>query len=541
MKLDFPCPGSSQSGIHFNGRNNVRKIQSALQYVAGIACLLVLSLGANALALPSIFGDHMVLQQGKDIQVWGWADPGETVNVKLGDAEESATANDAGDWRVSFEPRATGDTLVLEVTNEKDTLVFEDVLLGEVWLCSGQSNMQWPLSSANNATLEIANADYPEMRLFSVTRTVAEAPQKDCEGTWMVCTPESAGGFSAVGYFFGRELHQALGQPVGVINTSWGGTPAESWTTHESLMADPILTPMVERWNADDAAYHEAKAAYDTALADWKVAEEKAKVEGVDPPEKPAVPTNNARDSWRPAGLYNAMIAPLVPFGIQGAIWYQGESNAGRAWQYRTLFPRMIKDWHAAWNQGAFPFLFVQLANYTARVDEPGDSDWAELREAQNMTLDAVENSGQAVIIDIGMADDIHPKNKQEVGRRLALIARAKTYGEDVVPSGPVYKSMNVNEKEVTLTFDHADLGLQAYDQGKLVGFAVAGEDKKFVWANAKIDGDKVIVSSEEVAAPVAVRYGWANNPFCNLHNGVGLPASPFRTDDWPGVTVDAR
>ncbi|MBI1321246.1 MAG: sialate O-acetylesterase [Candidatus Hydrogenedens sp.] len=493
------------------------------------------SSAASALEMPSIFGDHMVLQQGKDLPVWGWGEPGEAVRVRLGGRSEKTTADEQGNWKVTFTPFETGRPLKMKVSGESDTLSFEDVLIGEVWVASGQSNMQWTVGNSNNSRLEIEQADHPELRLFYVPRTVADEPQRDCDAEWVVCTPETVPEFSAVAYFFGRDLNRELGVPVGMIHSSWGGTPAEAWTTIDSIHADPMLQPISERWDAQAEADRAARAAYEEAHAAWQAAADKSAAE-------PEAPKPGNRDSWQPGGLYNAMIAPLVPYAIQGAIWYQGESNADRAFQYRTLFPRMIMDWHEAWGEGAFPFLFVQLANFQARQAEPVDSAWAELREAQAMTLDAVENSGQAVIIDLGSAIDIHPRNKQDVGWRLALNALANTYGQDVAYRGPAYESMSVEGNKATLTFSHAEHGLQSWNQGKLVGFSIAGADQKFVWADAKIVGDnQVQVWSDAVAEPVAVRYGWADNPECNLYDGTGLPASPSRTDDWPGVTVEAR
>jgi len=326
---------------------------------------------------------------------------------------------------------------------------------------------------------------------------------------------------------------------VGLIHSSWGGTPAESWTSMAGLQSDPMYKHILERWEKVLANYPQAKADFDKKLDQWKEVAKKAKAEGEKPPDKPRKPWGPGHP-WTPAGLYNAMVSPLVPYAIQGVIWYQGESNADRAWQYRKLFPLMIEDWRASWGQGPFPFLFVQLANWQERQPEPGESDWAELREAQLMTLD-LPNTGMAVTIDIGEAEDIHPKNKQEVGRRLALNALANTYGKEVVYSGPIYKSMKQKGNKIVLSFSHTDHGLEARGGGPLKGFAIAGEDRQFVWANAEIDGTKVVVWSDELAEPVAVRYAWAINPECNLYNGAGLPASPFRTDDWPGVTVDAR
>jgi len=481
----------------------------------------------------------MLVQQGIRIPIWGKAEPGERVTVELGEDAAKAVADDDGRWLVSLPKQKAGGPLGMTISGKDSGLTVSDILVGEVWVCSGQSNMQFGLASSNNAEAEIAGATYPEMRLFTVERKVATEPQEDCAGSWSVCSPETAAGFSAVGYLFGRELHTTLGVPVGLIHTSWGGTPAESWTTQSTLESDPDLTPMLERWAKLEQNYPAAKAAHDASMAKWKAAAEKAKAEGKPGPSKPRGPMHPMH-AHRPAGLYNAMIAPLVPYALQGAIWYQGESNASRAYQYRELFPAMIEDWRRAWDQGAFPFLFVQLANFRETKAEPEPSDWAELREAQSMTL-GLKNTGMAVIIDIGDAKDIHPRNKQDVGKRLALNALANTYGKDVAYSGPMYKSMKVKGDTVEIEFAHMDGGLVVKGGGALQGFAIAGEDQKFVWADAVIEGKKVMVSADGIEAPKAVRYAWADNPICNLYNGAGLPASPFRTDDWPGLTLAKR
>jgi sialate O-acetylesterase len=398
--------------------------------------------------------------------------------------------------------------------------------------------MQWCAKDSMNGKDEVAAANYPNVRLFSVKRTVATTPQDNCEGEWKVCTPETVPDFSAVLYFFGRDLHKELKRPVGLIHTSWGGTPAESWTSRPTLEADPDLKVIADRWDENLANYPKAKAAYDKAMEDWQKAANEAKAAGKEEPKKPNAP-QGADSPWLASGLYNAMIAPIVPYAVEGAVWYQGESNAGRAYQYRKLFSSMIQDWRKNWGDD-LSFYFVQLANYTETKPEPADSDWAELREAQNMAL-KLKKTGVALAIDIGEAKDIHPKNKQEVGRRLALNALAKDYGKDVDYLGPMYKSMSVKGNEVVIKFSGTDDGLVAKGGEPLKGFAIAGADKNFVWADAKIQGDKVVVSSAKVAKPASVRYGWANNPVCNLFNGAGLPASPFRTDSWPGVTVNNK
>jgi sialate O-acetylesterase len=420
-----------------------------------------------------------------------------------------------------------------------NTITLKNILIGEVWVCSGQSNMQWSVRQAANPEQEIAAAGYPKIRLFTVTRKVADKPQSDCEGSWITCSPETVPSFSAVGYFFGQELHQQLDVPVGLIHTSWGGTPAEAWTRRGVLESEPDCIPILQRFDEAMAKYPEAKKKYDESMIEWKEAVKKAKAEGKNQPRRPRPPFGPG-NPHSPAGLYNAMIAPLIPYGIRGAIWYQGESNASRAYQYRKLFPAMITNWRQDWGQGKFPFLFVQLANFMAVDSEPVDSAWAELREAQLMTL-ALPKTGMAVIIDIGEAKDIHPKNKQDVGKRLALWALAKTYRKKMVYSGPIYKSMKTEGNQITLDFEHVGGGLVAGGGEPLKGFAVAGEDQKFVWADAKIEGDTVVISNDGVSEPIAVRYGWANNPVCNLYNEEGLPASPFRTDDWPGITVDKK
>jgi sialate O-acetylesterase len=347
------------------------------------------------------------------------------------------------------------------------------------------------------------------------------------------------GDFSAVAYYFGRELYKELDVPIGLIHTSWGGTPAEAWTSPATLEGNLAFEPIIRRYKEAVANYPQAKKEFEEKLEQWKKEAEKAKAEGTQAPPRPSEPFGPGHPH-SPSGLYNAMIAPLVPYAICGAIWYQGESNAGRAYQYRELFPAMIKSWWKSWPQLSFPFLFVQLANYRQTKDAPAESDWAELREAQLMTL-ALPDTGMAITIDIGEADDIHPKNKQDVGKRLALWALAKTYGRNVVHSGPIYKSMDTKDGKIIVHFDHIGGGLVTRDGGPLKGFAIAGADQSFVWADARIDGDTVVVSSEKTAEPVAVRYAWADNPICNLCNKAGLPASPFRTDTWPGVTVNSK
>jgi sialate O-acetylesterase len=507
---------------------------------ATLMTTFILLLGLSFLAdadvkLPAVIGDNMVLQRGMETPIWGMAEPGERVTVAMGDQQAADTADKVGKWMVKLHPLDAGGPFEITVTgNNKITL--NNVLVGEVWVCSGQSNMQMSVKNSMNAEKEIAESNYPMIRLFSVKRKVADEPQDDTEGSWVECGPETVGWFSAVGYFFGRLLHRELDVPVGLIHTSWGGTPAESWTSKETLESDPVLKPVLDRWAKIMDAYPAAKKAYDEKLAQWEQEAQKAKDEGKPVPRKPWRPTG-PDSPHKPTSLYNGMIAPLLPYAIKGAIWYQGESNAGRAYLYRKLFPMMIYDWRKAWGQGDFPFLFVQLANFTKIQPTPVESAWAELREAQLMAL-SLPNTAMAVIIDIGEANDIHPKNKQDVGRRLALGALAIAYDFDLVYSGPIYKSMTIKGNKARLTFDHVGDGLKADGGGPLKGFAIAGPDLKFVWAEAKIvDDNKVVVWSDQVSHPTAVRYAWENNPQCNLYNSAGLPASPFRTDQWTGVT----
>lgn len=462
--------------------------------------------------LPNVFGNHMVLQKETTVPVWGWADPNEEITVELFEqVTEDATEDSAsfkqvqelqtiadadGNWEVNLDPVLAGDKYMLSVTG-KERVRFQDVRFGEVWLASGQSNMEWPVSQARDAQLEIAQAHYSDIRFFTAKHSTAGEAQKDVEGEWVVVSPESVGALSAVGYFFARYLHQEVDAPVGIIDASWGGTPVESWTSRTALEAADQTTGVLAR-EAQFAAEH---------------------------PHRPAV-------------LYNGMIAPIIPYAIKGAIWYQGESNAGRAYQYRELFPAMIGDWRTRWGQD-FPFLFVQLANFQERLDKPAESEWAELREAQLMTMHNVPNTAMASAIDIGEAADIHPKNKQEVGRRLGLAALALAYARDITYSGPLYRDMAIENDKIRINFDHVGGGLQA--SGPLNGFTIAGPDHVFVPAEARIEGESVVVSAPGIEHPVAVRYAWADNPETGLYNRAGLPASPFRTDDWEGKTFGKK
>lgn len=637
--------------------------------------LFIISESFADVELPRIFSSNMVLQQGMEIPVWGWADRSERVAVTFNNNTIRTRADREGNWKVLLPAQEYGGPFEM-VVKGKNTIVYNNVMVGEVWICSGQSNMEWQVSQSNNAEEEIESADYPDIRLFTVPKEVAQFPKDDISsGEWVACSPETIPSFSAVGYFFGRKLYNDLKVPVGLIHTSWGGTVAETWTSGQTIQNDPDFRgPLIELQQMDLSKYQEQKmeqikkilggeipaedqgiqngepvwSALDFNDSNWKSIKapglweeqgfididgigwyrkeiqltesqtkanltlhlgkvddsdvtflngieigktenqyDKERVYTIDKkylkpgknmivvrvedtgggggiwgnPQEQFLAIGNEKvdisGNWKfkiakamvksvnvgpnsyPTLLFNAMINPLIPYGIKGAIWYQGESNASRAKQYQRIFPNMIKDWRNHWNQGDFSFYFVSLANYKQPADEPGDSEWAELREAQLKTL-SLPNTGVAVAIDIGEANDIHPKNKQDVGKRLALNALKKDYNKEIVHSGPMYESVKFEEDKAFITFSETGSGLMVKDKyGYLKGFTIAGEDRKYHWAKGKLIDDKTIqVGSEKVPNPVAVRYGWADNPDdVNLYNKEGLPAHPFRTDDWPGIT----
>lgn len=645
--------------------------------VLGFLTGFILS-GYSQIRLPQIINDHMVLQRHQPVPVWGWAKKNEKITVSFLHHTISTKADRNGEWKLELPQMNAGGPYEMTISGAKETIVLRNILIGEVWICSGQSNMEWPLSSTIDAEKEIRQANYPFIRLFDVKHNIQYQPVDNLNGEqWVECSPQTIPGFSAVAYFFGRHLHQELDVPVGLISSNWGGTNIETWTSKEAITQIEGFEKSTDELSSEafEKAEAERKAKYDKILAEfgdskgglvngnalwaapelsiksWKVMElpglwEGKGLEGMDgvvwfrkvvdipaplahnggklhfgPIDDSDITwingqkvgeTKNAYDQPRiydippnvlqpgkntiavrvedtgggggiygkasemyieadgdrvdihgdwlyrvspqglkigtsmspnahPTLLFNGMINPLIPFAFQGVIWYQGESNAGRAYQYRTLFPTMIQDWRNQWKRD-FPFLFVQLANFKAAMDEPGDSDWAELREAQLLTLN-LHKTGMAVIIDIGEADDIHPRNKQDVGTRLAISARKVAYDQDIVHSGPIYKSMKKEGNKIILEFDHVGSGLMAYDRyGYLRGFSIASHDEKFVWAKASIEGDKIVVWSDQIQDPVAVRYAWADNPEdANLYNKEGLPASPFRTDYWDGITINNK
>ena len=634
-----------------------------------LAVLISTVTTSNAdVTLPRIFSSNMVLQQGIEIPVWGWANPGERVTVTLGKATVSVRTGRDGKWSVKLPRFGYGGPYTLTVSG-RNKITFDNVMIGEVWIASGQSNMEWQLAQSNNPEEEIAAANYPDIRLFQVPRTVAQLPQDDISsGEWKVCTPENARAFSAVAYFFGRELHQNLNVSIGLIQTAWGGTVAETWISPETIENDPDFAEPLKMLRSMDMESYEQEqrervkqlfggtiptedqgivngepvwSAIDLDDGDWKslvvpkyweeqgyaqidgvawyrkeikLTEEQSnsnvtlhlgkvddaditwingieigKTEGLydndriytidakhirpgnnmlvvrvhdtggnggiwgDPKNqflaigsekvdisgdwkfrisKATISSVNVGPNSYPTLLFNGMINPIVPYGIKGAIWYQGESNANRAKQYQRIFPALIADWRKHWNQGDFPFLFVQLANYMKAPETPGESAWAELREAQTMTL-SVPNTGMALAIDIGEANDIHPRNKQDVGLRLSLNALKIAYEKDVVHSGPMFNKVEFSGNKAVITFDHVGSGLMVKDRyGYVKGFTLAGADGKHQWAKAKIiSKDQVEISTDAVANPVEIRYGWADNPDdVNLYNSEGLPAIPFRS-----------
>ncbi len=467
--------------------------------------------------LPNFFADNMVLQRDLPCPVWGEAIPGETVTVSFRGQTMSTQADDAGQWRITLAPTAAGTPFELKVAGAANTITIQNVAVGEVWVASGQSNMGWPLRLSNDAEKEIAASTFPGIRFFQAAKTVALTPQLNVKGEWKASAPAVSGDFSGVAYFFARHLHQKLGVPVGILQTEWGGTPAEAWTSAGALAADPALRQVFVDWANTLAAFPRENAKYPYKVKDFEQGKRKHRPSPPNGPDSPQMPI----------GLYNGMVAPFVTYAIRGAIWYQGENNAhnGRAELYRSLFPAMITDWRSAWKQGDFPFLFVQLANY-GKV--PALGQWPELRDAQKDTL-SLANTGMAVIIDIGDPEDIHPKNKQDVGLRLALAARKIAYGEKLVYSGPLFRQAAREGNSMRVYFDEIGGGLTVKG-GTLGGFEVAGADGKFVPAEARIDGGTVVASAPQVEKPERVRYAWANSPVATLFNREGLPASPFQS-----------
>jgi len=539
---------------------------------------LIATTGAWAqVKLPAIFGDHMVLQGDKTIPVWGTASPGEKIKVSLGHDHASVRADAQGKWRVDLKKIAPSNASLMLTVSGRNKVELSDVLIGDVWVASGQSNMEFGIKDADTGQAALKTANQPMIRLFVVPKRPAAYPEADIDtksaasplqGKWQLCTPETLAneaptGFSAVAYFFGRNIQRFTGKPVGLIATVWGGSVAESWISLDGLEKEPTLEPRVLEHKQLLAHYDAAVAAYPAALADynvknkewtdvsqpqnvaamkqWQVQADAATAAGQTEPPKPKLidapvkpDPSGGRD--QPTNLFNGMIAPLLPYAIKGVIWYQGEGNGAHGAAYRATFAALITDWRSKWNEGDFPFLFVQLPEYHGA--------WGPVRESQLHTL-SLPNTGMVVAIDVGLAENVHPPFKEVVGNRLALVTEHVAYGKDLVYSGPIYSSMQVQGDAIKLAFDHIGGGLMIGHSpvsghdfvpapiDRLVTFTIAGEDKQWFPAEAKIEGNMVIVSSPQVPHPVAVRYGWDPPAICNLYNQEGLPASPFRTDTW--------
>lgn len=490
--------------------------------------ILLISALANSahadVTLPLLLADHMVVQRGLPVHVWGMAAAQEAVTVTFRGDTRSTTADEFGRWSLYLPVGEAGGpySMVVKATN---TITLNDVMVGDVWVASGQSNMEFPMTGLKNADAEIAAANHPEIRIFMVDRRPADYPRPDVAGkTWAACTPESVAKTAAVAYYFAREIAAKEHVTVGLIESFWGGTTAESWTSLRALSADASLMPVFAARNKMVEGQPTTVLRREQEDREFQKEVAQAQAEG-----KPAPWPHWHEDfaGWAPSALYNGMIAPLTPFAIRGVIWYQGESNSGadRAPIYAHLFQTMIRDWRRSWDEGDFPFLFVQLANWKTGPD----AHWPEVRNAQRQTL-ALKNTGMAVIIDVGDAEDLHPKNKLDVGLRLALAARAIAYGEKIEWSGPLYKQLTTEEHALRVWFDHAE-GLTVRG-GEVTGFEVAGADGKYSPAQGKIEGTSVVVSSAAVPNPVSVRYAWADNPNCNLYNREGLPASPFQAPE---------
>ena len=494
-----------------------------------IVCLMAVSFfcfkSSAEVRLPNILSSHMVLQRNRPVHFWGWADPDEKVTVTLDGQGAESAADKLGKWSLYLPPHAAGGPFTVSVKGS-NALSLDDVMVGDVWFASGQSNMEMPLkgfpgnASIRNSEAEIQSANQPKLRLLRIQKRTSPYPLSDYQDTWTTCTPQTAADFSAVAYFFGRAIAQKENVAVGLIDSTWGGTPAEAWTSFQGLTSDSSLMPVFSAWGA----MMDAQTDMPLVQAGDKRADEAAEKAHAPKPKHAWRPEPA---SWGPAALYNGMVAPAIDYGIKGAIWYQGESNAGaaRAPIYDKVFGAMITDWRRHWQQGDFPFLFVQLANYKA---SPTDL-WPTVREAQRRTL-SLANTGMAVTIDVGDPGNIHPADKQSVGERLALAARHIGYGETVEFSGPLFRQDGRDGHDRRVWFDHAE-GLMTKGGTEVVGFEVAGADRNYRPASAKIDGNSVLVSTPEVLEPRYVRYGWKDVPLVNLYNNAGLPASPFSSE----------
>ena len=502
--------------------NRIRWSRRGLFSIALLAGTFAADGAMAEVKLPNIFTDSMVLQQKQENRIWGKDNPGQAVTISVGETKLTATTDAAGNWEAKLPAMEVGAPLTITVVGSS-TKTISDVLVGEVWVCSGQSNMQWSVAQSNDPDLERLAANYPNIRMINFPQTGSQEPiWSHDDRKWKVCNPENVPQFSAVGYFFARQIHQTTGVPIGMVNNAWGGSACEAWVNPELLKSDGRFNKMMDNWSANAARFKTLSDKKDRS----KEEEDQLKNLG-----------NQMRGNQRPANIYNGVLKSHLGYGIKGAIWYQGESNASRAYQYRELFPLMIKNWRERWGQGDFPFYYVQLADFKNENPTPGESDWAELREAQTMTMDRLPNVGEAVIIDLGEGKDIHPRNKLGVGMRLAAWALANQYGLEVPHRSPRYREMKIEGDKAILSFAHVE-GWRPFDVPAPLGFTIAGEDKVFHSAAAKILPDgRIEVSSPSVPKPLAVRYAWADNPVVNLYSNQDFPLTPFRTDDWQGIT----
>ncbi|VGO11899.1 hypothetical protein PDESU_00447 [Pontiella desulfatans] len=484
--------------------------------------------------LPNLFSNHMVLQRNLPNPVWGKADPGERVTVEFAGQKYETVADAQGDWRIKLSAMpANAKPQILRVSSVQSQVSITDVLVGEVWMCSGQSNMGWAIDNINDADMEVATADYPHIRLLQVPHVGTQEPQFNIDAQWKLCTPENVKGFTAPGYLFGRQLHTVLKVPVGLIYNAWGGSDLEAWLPRK-VLEEAGQDEYLAEWDEYLSTYTDATLANDAVEYEKWLAAGK-------PGAKRWPPVDVRTAQKRPANIYNGKLHPTIGYGMKGVIWCQGESNIGRAYEYRALFPLLINSWREWWGQGDFPFYWIQLADHNDEKPEPGESYWAELREAQTMALQ-LPNTGEAVVIDLGEARDIHYRNKQTTAARLVRHALAKDYGYKIATESPRFQSMEIEGSKAVLTFDHVATHLYAFDVPEVKGFAIAGADKTFVWAEARMVGKNTVeVWSEKVPEPVAVRYGWADNPVVNLYDRNSLPVTPFRTDDWPVGTMGKK
>jgi len=498
----------------------------------------MLKLCSADVSLAPIFSNGAVLQREARIPVWGTAGPGEKIILTIGDINISTTADENGNWKIFLPEHKAGGPYEMVVSG-KNTITVSDIYFGDVWFCSGQSNMAMYVAGSANAQEEIKQASNPMIREIKIPGIPSENPKNELQGTWKVCNSSTVGSFSATAYFFAKNIQPEIGVAIGIINCSVGGTRIEAWMSRQSLEKIPEMKKFLEIQDKNIQDYKVAMEQYNNKIKEWQDACEKAKKDGTPLPEKPQPPKSPINANAYSA-LFNGMVAPLQGFPIKGILWYQGESNTrSNAYLYRTLLSALIDDWRNFWKQEV-PFIFVQLPNIGKVCETYEDNTWAVLRESQLVNLNKPKTA-MAVTIDIGEANNIHPLNKQEVGKRLALAALATVYGKKIVYSGPVYSGMKIEGNKIRIKFNHTGSGLIAKDSDRLMGFVIAGEDQKFVKAQAKIENDTVVVWSDEIEKPVAVRYAWAGNPVCNLYNKEGLPASPFRTDNWQVISMPLK